>query len=325
MENLYNVVPYDRQYYKHWNDFVAKAKNATFLFHRDFMDYHSHRFEDCSLLIFKNNILISVLPAHLLNNNLHSHQGLSYGGFVFAPAVSFPDCLEAVKHTLQYGMAHRIKTLHLKLIPRIYQRFPADEINYLLFLLKARLTRSDLSSCIVISESRFAANRQEGIKRGQRNKLIVKEETDMSSFWNLLLIPQLHHKYHTRPVHSLEEIQYLQQKFPENIRQFNVYDGQTLVAGTTVFETPQVAHTQYIASNSDKNRLGSLDLLFHHLITEVFTTKKYFDFGISNENNGQYINKGLLYWKQGYGSGSVVHDFYEVDCKNHTLLNTVFI
>jgi hypothetical protein len=35
-----------------WNEFVAHAKNATFLFHRDFMEYHSDRFEDYSLLIF---------------------------------------------------------------------------------------------------------------------------------------------------------------------------------------------------------------------------------------------------------------------------------
>ncbi|MFT7252078.1 MAG: hypothetical protein ACI9FW_001834, partial [Flavobacterium sp.] len=34
------IKQYTPDYYPLWNEFVAKAKNATFLFHRDFMEYH---------------------------------------------------------------------------------------------------------------------------------------------------------------------------------------------------------------------------------------------------------------------------------------------
>ena len=47
-----------------WDTFVAQAKNATFLFYRDFMDYHSDRFEDHSLMVFKKEKLIALLPAN---------------------------------------------------------------------------------------------------------------------------------------------------------------------------------------------------------------------------------------------------------------------
>ena len=36
-----------------WNQFVALSKQATFLLHRSYMDYHSDRFHDHSLMIFR--------------------------------------------------------------------------------------------------------------------------------------------------------------------------------------------------------------------------------------------------------------------------------
>ena len=65
-----------------WNEFVASAKNATFLFNRNFMDYHKDRFEDYSLLCFKKDRLIAILPANIVGSTLYSHQGLTYGGLV---------------------------------------------------------------------------------------------------------------------------------------------------------------------------------------------------------------------------------------------------
>ena len=54
------VVKYTSLYYNEWNEFVKHAKNATFLFHRDFMEYHSSRFQDFSLLIYRKNKLVAV-------------------------------------------------------------------------------------------------------------------------------------------------------------------------------------------------------------------------------------------------------------------------
>ena len=33
-----------------WNSFVARARNATFLFDRRYMDYHADRFTDHSIV-----------------------------------------------------------------------------------------------------------------------------------------------------------------------------------------------------------------------------------------------------------------------------------
>lgn len=56
-------------------------------------------------------------------------------------------------------------------------------------------------------------------------------------------------------------------------------------------------------------------MIFLYLINEYYQSKKYFDFGISTENKGIYLNKGLISFKEGFGARGVVHDFYEVDIK----------
>ena len=46
-----------------WDQFVKTSKNGTFLFERAYMDYHSDRFTDFSLLIFRKGRLYALLPA----------------------------------------------------------------------------------------------------------------------------------------------------------------------------------------------------------------------------------------------------------------------
>ena len=148
---------------------------------------------------------------------------------------------------------------------------------------------------------------------------------DFEEFWNQILIPNLTQKHHAKPVHSLEEIIKLKALFTENIRQFNVYQSGIIVAGTTIFETTNVAHCQYISGKEGKNELGGLDLLFYQLISETFKNKRFFDFGTSNENQGRKLNNGLSFWKESFGASTIVHDFYEVETSNGSLLEIVLL
>ncbi len=92
-----------------------------------------------------------------------------------------------------------------------------------------------------------------------------------------------------------------------------------------MFVTKNVAHVQYISANADKQQLGSLDFLFEQLITKTYADKKYFDFGVSNENQGKNINEGLHYWKECFGGRSTVQEFYEIDTAKHGALDAIFI
>jgi hypothetical protein len=323
----FTVEKYTKNHYQLWNEFVAQAKNATFLFHRDFMEYHQDRFEDFSLLVFdESQKLKAILPANVVGTTVFSHQGLTYGGIVTNETTKLADFIAITKAILVFLKSQEKEKLQFKEIPSIYCHKPADELQYLLFLLQGNLVRRDVLSVLDLkTQFTFSRDRKNGIKRGIKNKLVVKEESNFEAFWNEILIPNLAEKHQAKPVHSLEEIQFLHSKFPKNIRQFNVYQNDKIVAGTTIFETDLVAHSQYISGNSDKNELGSLDFLHDYLISNVFKDKKYFDFGISNENQGKNINEGLLYWKESFGARTFTQDFFEIKINSHSLLDTILI
>ena len=322
----YTVRKYSKTDLKTWNEFIAQAKNATFLFHRDFMEYHKDRFEDYSLMVFDGEKLVAILPANKSGETVYSHQGLTYGGLVYNDKIKLVSVIQIFKTVLFFLNENSIQKLQLKLIPSIYHQKPSEELNYILFLLESRIIRRDALSVIDMFQPFLLSKiRKRGVKTGINNGLIIKEVNDLDDFWNKILIPNLTQKHQAKPVHSLEEITKLKALFPEKIRQFNVYEKDVIVAGTTIFETTTVAHSQYISGKDDKNQLGAIDFLFYHLISEVFQNKRFFDFGISNENQGQNLNQGLSYWKESFGASTIVQDFYEVETSNFNRLETVLI
>lgn len=322
----YTIKRYEPRDYENWNAFIGKAKNATFLFHRDFMEYHNDRFQDFSLIVLDKEKWVAVLPANVVGKEVFSHQGLTYGGLVYNEKIKLASVIEIFKGILTFLNENKIEKLQLKLIPSIYHQKPAEELNYALFLAEAKLTRRDSMAVIDLSKKvLIASGRKEGIAKGKKNKLEIREVDDFELFWNNILIPNLARKHRAKPVHNLQEITKLKGLFPENIRQFNVYENGIIVAGTTIFETSTVAHCQYISGKEDKNELGGLDLLFHYLITEIFKNKRFFDFGTSNEDQGRKLNNGLSYWKESFGASIIVHDFYEVKPINYNVLDNVLI
>ena len=68
--------------------------------------------------------------------------------------------------------------------------------------------------------------------------------------------------------------------------------------------------------------MGAQAYLFGSLI-EQYKDKRFFDFGISNENEGHALNYGLLDWKEGFGARCYAHDFYEIATADYPKLEPV--
>ena len=118
-------------------------------------------------------------------------------------------------------------------------------------------------------------------------------------------------KYGVHPVHTIEELELLRSRFPDNIRLFMAYLGDEALGGTLVFECGRVVHTQYISASSRGKELGALDLVFSWLINERYAEKPYLDFGKSTEDQGSYLNSNLIHQKEGFGGRGVCYDIYE--------------
>lgn len=322
----YKILLYNNQQLDNWNNFVSIAKNATFLFNRHFMDYHQERFEDASLMIYDDEKLVAIFPANRVGDKVYSHQGLSYGGLVITQKTKLNDYLKMVNEIIKFYNDLNINSLIVKQMPTYYCSNFSDEWTYTAFLLQAKTFKIETSAVIDLSKPfNYSKDRKEGVKRGLKNELTIKETDNFSLFWRDILEPNLKQRHAAKPVHSLEEIALLKSRFPNQIRQFNVYLADKIVAGTTIFETEFVAHSQYMSANDDRSTLGSLDFLHDHLFKNVFQEKKYFDFGISNENNGLSLNVGLNYWKQSFGASICANFVHEIDLIHTIDLRTTLI
>jgi RimJ/RimL family protein N-acetyltransferase len=308
-----------------WDRFLMSAKNATFLFNRGYMDYHSDRFADHSLMVSRGQELLALLPANRSKDGtLVSHEGLTYGGLVVSRDATLNDVLESFHACLRYLHEEGITRLLYKRIPSFYNTIPDDEVAYALFLLEARLYRRDCALVVNRADRlRFRKGRKSEISKARRFGVRVVQEPSFDAFWEKVLVPRLESRYGVKPVHSIDEIKLLASRFPENIRQFSAYRGEEIVAGTTIYETPGVAHAQYIAVTDEGQKIGALDFLFGWLIDEHYQGKNHFDLGICNEKGGRALNEGLLDWKEGFGGRSYAHDFYEVPTANHTKLESL--
>ena len=215
----YHVRTYQTSDYAFWNEFVAQSKNATFLFHRDFMEYHSDRFQDYSLLIFdEKNKLKAILPANTYGKIVYSHQGLTYGGLVLLQNTKLQEVIGMMKMVLRFLHDQQIVSLHLKQLPSIYSEFPSEEMEQLCFLLKAQLVRRDALAVIDLSHKMDISRvRKRGIERGQKLELVIKEVSDFEEFWSKMLVPNLQERYEAKPVHSLAEITHLKSKFANSM------------------------------------------------------------------------------------------------------------
>lgn len=310
----YRVEKYTKENSLAWDTFISGAKNATFLFARDFMEYHSDRFTDYSLLVYKDDMLYAVLPANIVGDKLYSHKGLTYGSLVLSKSAKLLYTFEAFKALLAFLNAKAISTLELRNIPTFYNTMPSDELSYFLFKANAKLIKRDALMVIdTTNKIKFQKNRREGINKAKRNGLTIAVDDNFEGFWKQILIPNLQKKHGVAPVHSLEEIQLLATKFPDHIKQVNVYKDNVIVAGTTLFLTKTTIHPQYVSGNSDKNAFGSLDLAYDYIINHFDSSKRYFDFNISSEENGTALNSGLIFWKESCGARTYVADNYLID------------
>jgi hypothetical protein len=321
---MFEVELYEKNQKLHWDKFIKESKNGSFLFCRDFIEYHSELFKDFSLLIYDNKRrLVAVLPANIVDKTIHSHQGLSYGGVVLDISVKLNDVLKIFKEILIFLKEKEIERLVYKKIPHFYNKYNTEEDEYVFFRLKAILFRIDTSITINCEQILpFQNRRKREIKKAKSNNLKLRYDDQLKTFWNNILEPNLLKRFGKKPVHNLKEIEYLKDKFSDNICQVNVYNKDNIIlAGTTLFFVDNVVHAQYISTNDMGKELGAIDFLFNEIIHYYSKDFNFFDFGICNENEGKNINKGLLDWKEGFGARTHIHKFFEIDTSNYILLN----
>ena len=328
------IIPYSVYRKETWDAFIDMSKNGTFLLKRGFMDYHSDRFFDCSLLIYTGispdeefkekslttKDLVAVFPANWDKEQriVYSHQGLTYGGLVVLPEVTQKEVMDMMQAIIQYYRDYmQAQRLVYKPVPYIYSSIPSGEDLYALFRAGAQLTHRLVSTCVSMrNPMKMMTLRIRQAKKAVEHGFYIDRMAEgdtqtLQEYWALL--EEVLEKYHgAYPTHTVQEMALLMGNFPRNIRLYIVRHERRIVAGVIIFECRKVAHVQYIASGEEGRTYGALDLLFRHLINERYKQFEYLDLGTSNGDGGRYLNEGLIFQKEGFGGRAVCYDTYEV-------------
>lgn len=298
-----------------WNEMVSLSRNATFLFHRDYMDYHADRYTDCSLIAVRSGKLIGMLPCcHHGAHAVSSHAGLTYGGWILPPShVDGSDMLGIFSAWLAFLHTEGVREVIYKPLPRIYARKPSDEDLYALWRNGFTIASRQLSSSVDLRRDwKFDMSKRQQVRRASRSGAIFSRSERWEEFW-ILLCNCLRERHEASPVHSLQEILLLKERFPEQIRLFTATDpAGEIHAGVVIYDTGTVAHSQYAATTAEGRRHYLLTALYHHLMTDEYAGRYYFDFGTSNEQSGRVLNAGLLSQKFSMGGSGTAYDTYSL-------------
>lgn len=312
-----NISLYSDESREEWDNFISIAKNSYFMFYREYMEYHSHRFTDFSIMIRgEKNDLLAVLPANIFNKTLYSHQGLTFGGLCVKKDATTTLVLSMFRSLITFlEDTPGIEKFIYKRLPDHFTSYPSQEDLYSLFILNANLIRRDLTAAIDLHSPLAIANmRKRRVNKAIKNNVVVSETDDLKDYWDLLT-QVLQSKYKTNPTHSYDEIVMLRRKFPKNIKCFVAKKDENIIAGTLIFETMDVVRTQYLANGPVGREFGGLDLVINELIEMYATKKRYFDFGISTEDSGWWLNTGLISQKEGFGGRALVQDHFCLNIK----------
>ena len=312
MKWAYDIVRYTSAQQGAWDTMVDNSANGTFLFRRNYMEYHSDRFTDFSLMVYSTSKLVAILPASLHGNEIISHGGLTYGGLVTPAEVTSAQLLDIFVAVAHYLKEQGIAYWNYKPVPHIYHNYLHESEQYALYKLQAERTACNLSSAIDLgSPLPYAQLRRRGIKRAEKCGIVIEHSSNFASFWTILE-ENLRQKHCVSPVHTLDEITLLHNRFPDNIQLYTATLNNQVVAGCVVYNTGVVAHAQYISASPQGKECGALDMLFDYLIKQEYKACRYFDFGISTEEGGNILNSGLLSQKEGFGARGVIYETYRI-------------
>lgn len=309
---MFEIRRYTADDRKSWDGYVRRARNATFLFERNYMEYHADRFDDWSLMFYRQGRLYALLPAHRRDTTLISHYGLTYGGLIMDIHVTISDTCQLFACLNDYLRHEGFTRVLYRPIPWIYHVHPSEEDLYAIFWqCHARLALRNIGTAISMPQHlRWRKDHLRRLRKAHENGVTVRANASIAEFWPILT-DNLHKRFDAKPVHTLDEMLLLQSRFPDNIIQYSAYREGRIIGGITFYISQQVVHGQYSGTNDEGKEYGAMETIYEQVMYQDYKDWPYLDFGSSTEEQGSVINAGLIAHKEGYGGRGVVYDTYE--------------
>ena len=300
----FKIEKYTPRKKKIWNNMVKNLTNNIFFFHRDYLSYFKNNINENSLIIYDDKLkkIIGFIPGNISKDTFYSFEKLTFGG-LFLENLYYKNIFfsEIFNILIEYLKEKKIKKVFFRLLPSpYYTNDNALLLSYLNNLKKSKIF-TEISSYIKLSKlNNFSKLRLRSLKKNK--DLIIKRKKITKKYWNFVS-KNLKLKYKVNPVHTYDEMKFLEKKFPKNILFFSCYKRNIFLGGLVVFKFGEVLKIQYVGFDEKYKYLNPQDSIITYLIkNDIFNDIKILDFGISTENNGKTINENLLFYKETFGA-----------------------
>ncbi len=301
-----------------WDSFVSTANNGTIFHTRKFLHYHpSDRFQDHSLVFMKKGKPVSIFPAAEVfegnNRWLVSHPGASIGSLVVQENLAFADALELVKQLISYANKNGFDGIRLTQPPTIYSKRLSHYIDFALLQNGFSYVKREISSVLFLENSitenlaKFKSTHRTAVRKAEKSGIEIKLSDDFAAFYEILK-KNLSIRHGVNPTHTLDELVYLKELFPNKIHLFGAFMENKMVAGVVNFAvTENVILAFYISHDEDFQESRPINLLFYKIFDWAIKEKfSVFDFGIFTVN--EEPNMGLARFKENFGASGQFRD-----------------
>jgi hypothetical protein len=312
------IQSYESRHTDAWEDLVARSVNGNILHTRRFISYHRDRFYDRSVMLKNRGRLVGVFPAAedpINPATVVSHPGLTFGGLVHDGSIRGTSMIHALQQVADHYRSLGYRHLRYKAVPAIYHSIPAEDDTYALFGVNARRCQCDLSVALSLARrGRVSQRRIRSLRRAELAGVSAAASwAEIHGFWEILQM-NLAERHGGHPVHSLDEISLLHERFPCKILLITATIDRALVGGTLLFALGPVLRMQYTATTHEGRAVSATDPMIEHAIQLARDQGcSFFDFGGCTRDEGHDLHQNLYYFKASFGGGGVAYEQYEYD------------
>lgn len=317
------VTKYSKEDKELWESFVSCSNNGTIFHTRKFLSYHpSDRFKDTSLIFSENKKTVAVLTAANIKRDgvptFISHQGASYGGFVYNDNLSIKQAFSLTESLIEYAKENEFRKIIITHSPFVYQKRYNNYVDFAFMQNGFKYVKREVSSVVVLDVkeddvfSLFKSEARTATRKAEKLGVAVKESDDYASYYKILK-SNLNLRHGVQPAHSLEELIKLKKLFPDEIKLIGAFVDNKMVAGVVNFYcNEKVVLVFYISHNPEYQNYRAVNLLFYTIIKDaVRRGLSYLDFGLFTVNMDP--NWGLGRFKENFGARGILRDTFYLD------------
>ncbi len=314
---------YEPEDHDRWDRFVSESNNGTIFHEQRFLDYHPEGKFDFHHLIFEiDGNIQAVIPGQVKNGMYKSPMGSSYGGFV-TPDLSYDKTEEIAKMFLDHAEKEGFREIIITPPPLIYSLNENMNMEYALRYLGFDYRHHLYSSVIDLEHltgdpmDNLPSRSKRAVRKSLSQGVELKINNDFETYYPILV--ENKRKFNLPPTHSLEDLIRLRELYPDRIKLFGAYVGDTMIGGILgMVTTGKTILAFYISMDYEYQEYRPINFCIYQMTKWGMENGfRYFDLGVNQDtssSNPMELNRPLISFKSSMGARCMFRN-----CLHYTL------